>query len=100
MAHGHGGLLDDRPAIEFLGDEMGRGADQLHPPLPGPVIGLGALEGGEEGVVDVDHGGEALQKAGTEHLHVFGQDHQFNAVLCQQSQLGLLRLGAVGSAHR
>ena len=90
MAHGHGGLGNDRPPVQLLGHVVAGGPNQLHAPLPGPVIGLGALEGRQERVVDVDHSMEsirwikALQKCRRQHLHVLGQDHQLDAVLGKQ----------------
>ena len=50
----HRVLLDDRAFVEIGGDVMGRGANQLHAALIGLLVRVGALEGGEEGVVDVD----------------------------------------------
>ncbi len=47
-------LGDDRPFIEIGGDLVAGRADHLHPALIGLVIGLGALEAGQEAVVDVD----------------------------------------------
>src|SRR4051812_32640497 len=37
-------LLDDRAVIELLGDVVGGRADDLHPPLRGPPVGVGAGE--------------------------------------------------------
>nr|ABM53575.1 conserved hypothetical protein [uncultured bacterium CBNPD1 BAC clone 1664] len=61
-------LLDDRALIEVGGDEVGGGADHLHPPGVGLMIGPRALEAGQEGVVDVD------ASAGQVQGHVLGQD--------------------------
>ena len=92
MTHGHGGLLDDRPVVEVLGHIVSGGTNQLDPPLPGPVIGLRALESRQKGVMDVDHIRETLQKITTEHLHVLGEHREFDPVLRQQLQHLLLSL--------
>jgi ribosomal protein L18 len=47
-------LLDDRPLVEFAGHVVAGRADQLDAALVGLVVGLGADEAGQEGVVDVD----------------------------------------------
>src|SRR5215470_14389282 len=47
-------LIDDRPLVEIARDVMGGGANQLHAALVGLMIGLGALEARQEGMVDVD----------------------------------------------
>ena len=47
-------LRDDRPFVEVGGHVMGGRPDQLHAALVRLVIGLGALEAGQERVVDVD----------------------------------------------
>ena len=81
---------------------MTGGTDQLHAPLPGPVIRLGALESRQERVVDVDHSVEsirwikALQKCRRQHLHVLGQDHQLDAMLGKQLQVPGFSLLPVG----
>ena len=46
-------LVDDGALIEFGGDVVGGGTDDLHTALVGVVVGAGAGEGGEERVVDV-----------------------------------------------
>ena len=43
-------LLDDRTLIKIGRHVVRGGADQLDPPLVGLVVGLGALEAGQEGV--------------------------------------------------
>ena len=47
-------LFDDRPLVEIGGDEMRRRPDQLDAARMGLVIGLRALEAGQERVVNVD----------------------------------------------
>src|SRR5690348_11771613 len=69
-------LLDDRSFIQIGRHVMRRGADQLHSPGVRLVVGLGALEAGQEGMMNVD--GTAFEvpaRLGGEHLHVAGE-HQ------------------------
>jgi Amt family ammonium transporter len=47
-------LLDDRAGVEFAGDVVAGGADQLDAARVGLVVRLGAGEAGQEAVVDVD----------------------------------------------
>ena len=47
-------LFDDGAFVEFGGDVVGGGTDDLHTAVMGLVVGAGALEAGQEGVVDVD----------------------------------------------
>ena len=56
MVDAHDVLVDDRPVVELLGDVVGGGADQLDAALVRPAVRIGAGEGGQEGVVDVDRG--------------------------------------------
>lgn len=74
-------LLDDRALVQIARDEMRRRADDLDPPLVRLVVGLGALERGQEGVVDVDdlagHGGAERRR---EDLHVAGQHDEVDVV--------------------
>jgi len=70
-------LGDDRSRIEFRRHVVGRGADQFHTALMSPVVGLGASEGGQEGVVDVDH--PTVPSIGDllgEDAHVTSQHHK------------------------
>jgi len=59
---------------------VGRGADQLHAALVRLVVRLGALEAGQERMVDVD--GPAFQLAAQvirEDLHVAREHHELDA---------------------
>ena len=47
-------LFDDRPLVEVARHEMRGRADQLDPALLRAVLGLRALEAGQEAVVDID----------------------------------------------
>ena len=94
MRHPGHVLVDDRALIEVGGDVVGGGADQLHPPLPGLVVGLGPLEPGQERVVDVD--GASLELPADrlrQDLHVAGQHHQVDLVgvdQLEQAGVGLV----------
>ena len=63
VVHLHDLLGDDRALVELRVDVVGGGADGLHAAGVRLVVGLGALEAGQEGVVDVD--GAAVQLGGS-----------------------------------
>jgi hypothetical protein len=94
----HNVLLDDRSLVELRGDEVRGRADQLHAAVERLVVGPGALEAGQERVVDVDR--PALQpRAGLvgEHLHVAGEHDQVDVQLLDECEQPLLGVGpAVG----
>lgn len=54
-------LLNDWAFVQVAGDEVGSSTNDLHTTIIGLVVRLGALERGQEAVVDVDdatrHGG-------------------------------------------
>ena len=56
MAHALDTLLDDRPLVKGRDDIMGGRPDQLDAPSVRLVIGLGALETRQEGMMDVGKG--------------------------------------------
>lgn len=95
-------LLDNGPLVEVGGDKVGGGPDNLDTTLVGLVVRLGALEGGQEAVVDVDdpaaHGG--AQGRGQD-LHVAGEHDELDVVRLNQLQdLGLLLgLGVLGDGE-
>jgi hypothetical protein len=69
-------LLDDRALVQLAGHVVAGGADQLHAPGVGLVVGLGADEAGQEAVVDVDDLPRVvLAQLGRQDLHVAGQHH-------------------------
>lgn len=72
-------LLNDRPLVEVGRDVVGSCADELDAALVGLRVGARALEGGEEGVVDVyDAAPHAAADLVGEDLHVASQDDQLN----------------------
>ena len=78
-------LLDDRPLVQVVVDVVRGRADQLHAAVVRLVVRLGALEAGQERVVDVDRpAGQGVAGRPRQHLHVAGQHHQVDAVLVDQ----------------
>jgi len=70
-------LLNDRAVVETLGDVMGGRPDEFHAALLGPFVGIGAEEGRQERVVDVDQWAAHLgQEAARYDLHLPGEHHQ------------------------
>jgi hypothetical protein len=77
VGHAHHVLLDDRPGVELLGDVVRGRADDLHAALLRAAVGVGAGEGRQERVVDVDHrAADAGQEVAAEDLHVAGEDDE------------------------
>ena len=75
-------LLDDGAVIELLGDVVSGGSDDLHTSGSGLLVRIGAGEGGQEGVMDVNAASvPRLGKGGRENLHVAGEHHQIDLVL-------------------
>lgn len=99
VVHAHDILLDDGTLIEVAGDKVGGRADNLHTAVIGLVVGLGALEGRQEAVVDVDdtsrHGLAQLRR---QDLHIAGQNNQVNLVFLNQLQDTSLLLGLGGGS--
>ncbi len=73
-------LLDDGAFVQVGRDVVGGGADQLHTPVVGLVVRLGALEAGQKRVVDVDGTpGQFAAQVVAQDLHVTRQHHQLGA---------------------
>jgi len=90
-------LFDDGAVVEDLGDVVGSGADEFDAAFEGGVVGFGAGEGGQEGVVDVDDAGrEARDEVLGEDLHVAGEDDEIDLLLGEQAELAGLGFGLVG----
>src|SRR5690606_2855423 len=107
VARGHGVvhpghvLLDDRALVQVRGHVVRGGADDLDPARVRLVVGLGALEAGQEAVVDVDRApGQRLAHARREDLHVARQHHQVDPFALDQVQDRLLLPRAVAVVHR
>src|SRR5690606_21424985 len=54
MGDAHRVLLDDRAFVQVCRHVMRRRADQLYAALIGLLVGIGALEARQEGMVDID----------------------------------------------
>src|SRR5579862_4449956 len=54
MLHADDFLVDDGTGIEFRGHIVAGGADEFHPALPGPLVGIGTHETRQKRVVDID----------------------------------------------
>ena len=93
----HHVLLDDGAGVELARHVVACRTDDFHTALPGLMVGLGAYEGGEEGVVDVDDvvgiGGYHVV---CHNLHVTGKHDEGNTLFLQQRHLGGLHLRLVG----
>src|SRR5665648_55179 len=95
-AHYVTAALDEGPIIEQDvergGDVVRRRADQLDPPVLRLGVGPGALEAGQERVVDVDDpAGQGAAEVVGQDLHVAGENHQLDVQLVdqlEQSRLG------------
>jgi probable blue pigment (indigoidine) exporter len=80
-------LVDDRALVEPGGDVVGRRSDHLDAPVPRLVVGPGAPEPGQEGVVEVDDpAGQRIAHRRRQHLHVAGEHHQLDALLLDQGE--------------
>ena len=74
-------LFDDGAFVEVFGDEVRCGTNQFDSTFVGLTVRVCALEAGKERVVDVDDTtGELLAQLRAQHLHVTGENDQFNVV--------------------
>lgn len=104
VVHAHNILLDNRALVKIARDEVRRGPDKLHAAVIGLVVWLGALEGRQETVVDIDdfarHG---LAQRRRQNLHVPRQHDQLDLVLLDEFQdpgfLLLLCIRRHGEVH-
>jgi hypothetical protein len=98
VGHARDVLLDDRAGVELLGHVVRGGADDLHPALVGARVGIGAREGRQERVVDVDdRRAHRPQERRREDLHVAGEHDQVELARQRVEQLRLgLGLGVTG----
>ena len=70
-------LLDDRAGVQLRRHVVRRRPDQLHPAVVCRLVRVGAHEGRQEAVVDVDQPlGEAGAEVRRHDLHVAGQHHE------------------------
>lgn len=102
MVDASNALLNDGALVQVGCDEVGRGTDDLDAAVVGLVVRLGALERGQEAVVDVD---DLAAHSGAEHgredLHVARQDDELDVVLLDQLEdlALLLGLGVLGDGQ-
>lgn len=98
MVDARDALLNDGPLVQVRRDKVRRGANDLHPALVRLVVRLGALEGRQEAVVDVDDAARhGLAERRREHLHVAREHDELDAVLPHEVEHPrlLLRLGVL-----
>lgn len=78
-------LLNDVALVEVRGDEVSRSTNELDAALMSLVVRLCSLEGGKEGVMNVDHLSlHDLAQLGAEDLHVACEDDEVDAVLVNE----------------
>lgn len=81
-------LLDDGAVVEDFGDVVGGGADDFYAAVEGLLMRLCADECGQKGMMNIDDLlRELLDEAGGKHLHITGQDNQFDIVFAKQFDL-------------
>src|SRR3546814_10895371 len=80
-------LFDDRSLVKIAGHEMRGRADQLDPAFVRAVIGAGALEAGQEAVMDVDAARrEPRGHVRRQYLHV-AREHEVIGLSCRHYRL-------------
>ena len=100
MVDAPGVLLDDRSLVELGRHVVAGGADQLHAPLEGLVVGAGAGERRQERVVDVDDAPGAGGAEGRgEDLHVSSEDDHVGPLVLEHA-VDLLEGGLLGAPAR
>ncbi len=101
MGNAHYVLLDDGPLVQRFADVVGRSADQLHAPLEGLLVRLGADKRRKKRVMDVDNAlGKTSHEVRRKDLHVARQYHQFDVVLLEQTSCFRSASKAVASVTR
>ena len=76
------------PVIENFGDIVSGSADDFHAAVEGLLMGLGADECGQKGMVNIDDLlRKLLDKAGRKDLHIAGQNNQFDIIFAKQLDL-------------
>lgn len=94
-------LGDDRPLVEVLGHIMTRRPDKFDTATVGGMVGAGAGESREEGVMDIDDPArKRLRQSRAENLHVAGEDDEVNMMCPQHRDLRLLLRGFCGLCDR
>ena len=80
-------LFDDGAFVQIHRGVVGGCSDHFHAPLPRSAVGIAALKGGQESVVDIDDpSGVAVDEILGKDPHVPGKDHQIDMVFVQLFQ--------------
>jgi len=95
-------LFDDRALVQVRGDVVRGGTDLFDAAGVRLMVRTGALEAGQERVVDIDRPPD--ERAATvvgQHLHIARQHHQVNVQLVDELQQACLSstLGLGGDRH-
>jgi len=91
VIHPHHVLLDDGTLVQVGGDVMTGSADQLDPAVVGLLVGIGADEGRQEAVMDVDQTILVLgAEVGRHDLHEARQHHRIRIVAVDKSSRRLI----------
>src|ERR1700758_4770735 len=78
-------LLNDGAVIEHFGDIVSGSSDNFHAAVEGLLMGFGADECGQKGMVNIDDLlRKLLDKAGRKDLHIAGQNNQFDIIFAKQ----------------
>jgi hypothetical protein len=101
VMHAFDFLLDDGPGIEIGGDVVAGGADEFDAALVGLLVGIGADEGGQETVVDVDDApGVVVAQIIRQDLHEAREHDEFHVLRLDQAADGGEAGGALVAVHR
>jgi hypothetical protein len=95
--HRHGGLHDDRPAVEGVGDEVHRAAVNAHAGFKRPPVRIQSRESGQQRGMDVhDPALVALDERRREDAHETRQHDEVRPVAVDLGSERRLERGAVG----
>src|ERR1700736_3466683 len=88
MGDARNALFDDGAVIEYFGDIVRGGANELYAAPIGLVVGLCADESWQERVMDINNGHWVLgDEVGRKHLHVTREHHHVDVIGGQQFEL-------------
>ena len=95
--HRHLRLHDDRPAVQFGGDEMDAGPMLGFPGGEGAFVGVQAAKPGQQRGVNVEQPAPVMVgETGGQHPHEPGQNHQVRLVPVDQFDQRRFKRGPVG----
>src|SRR5580704_6752106 len=96
MRYTRNALLDDGSVIKHFRDVVRRRADDFHAAIESLLVWLGAHEGWQKRMMDIDDLLRILRdEVLGEHLHIARQNDQLDIVLAKQFDLLLLSLELV-----